>query len=295
MKITTFLTLIFCFTSLGWSGDRRILDLNFKLKSNAEVELKVQGATVEIEGHSGRTLNFFAKIEGRAKFVDDYDFVFDEDGQNLKIIGRSVNDKGWWGKDGSVNVKLQIPKDLYLSVKTSGGNIRARNMERELGLRTSGGDVLVRDVKGIEVHTSGGNVELINNDGDCSLSTSGGNIYVEKQTGDTSIRTSGGNIRMVAIDGEVSAKTSGGDIRIELHGTNHGIDARTSGGNLYLYAKDPFDAELTARTSGGRVSVDFPMKVKRKRDDTMIEARINDGGPQVLLRSSGGNIKVREL
>lgn len=295
MKIKTICTFLFLSTSLVWAGDRRILDLNFDLKTGSEIEVKLEGATVEIEGHNGRTLNFFAKIEGRPNFVESYDFDFKEDGDNLKIVGKG-HKQGWsWSNSGSVNVKLSVPMDIYVWLQTSGADVRARNMAARMELRTSGGNVLVRDTKGVVVRTTGGNVELLNNLGECSISASGGNVYVDQQKGDADVRTSGGNIRMVAIDGAVTAKTSGGDIRIELDGANHGVDARTSGGDLYLYAKDNLNAELSARTSGGSVSVAFPMRIKTKRDDYMIDAVINEGGPDMILRSSGGDIKIREL
>lgn len=295
MKFKTLITVALISSSLLWAGDKRIIDLNFDLKKGAELEVKLEGASIEVEGHSGRTLNFFAKIEGRSSFVENYEFDFDESGSDLEIKGK-LNGRNWgWGQHGSVRVRMQVPQDLLVSIQTSGGDVRARDMTEKIELRTSGGDVMVRDVLGVVVHTSGGGIQLVNNKGQCHLSTSGGNIFVENQVGDMAARTSGGNVRLTGVDGQIVAKTSGGDIRIELDGDNHGIDARTSGGDVYIYAKGDVGAELSARTSGGRVSVDLPMRVLQKRDETMLNAIVNDGGPEMVLRSSGGNIKVRNL
>ena len=50
--------------------------------------------------------------------------------------------------------------------------------------------------------------------------------------------------------------------------------------------------DLDARTSGGRVSSDFPGEFNKQR--TKLMATLNGGGPNLVLSTSGGNVDVRK-
>lgn len=51
--------------------------------------------------------------------------------------------------------------------------------------------------------------------------------------------------------------------------------------------------DLDARSSGGGVHSDVPITVQGAQDNDMLRGRINGGGPKLVLRSSGGGIRVR--
>jgi hypothetical protein len=50
--------------------------------------------------------------------------------------------------------------------------------------------------------------------------------------------------------------------------------------------------DLDARTGGGRVTSDFPGTLNKEK--TRLNAKLNDGGPELTLETSGGNINVRK-
>ncbi len=51
-------------------------------------------------------------------------------------------------------------------------------------------------------------------------------------------------------------------------------------------------AYLEAKTSGGRVSIDGELTVSGDLDRGHVRGRIGDGGEHLLLKTSGGNIRV---
>ncbi|SPE54286.1 conserved hypothetical protein [Verrucomicrobia bacterium] len=59
----------------------------------------------------------------------------------------------------------------------------------------------------------------------------------------------------------------------------------------------PGDAafNLEARTSGGGVTCDLPVTVQGKVEHSHLMGVINGGGLAVVLRSSGGGIRIRKL
>ena len=48
-------------------------------------------------------------------------------------------------------------------------------------------------------------------------------------------------------------------------------------------------------TEGGTVDSKLPVTVVGKQKDGMLEGKINGGGPNLALKTSGGNIQVLKL
>jgi hypothetical protein len=68
------------------------------------------------------------------------------------------------------------------------------------------------------------------------------------------------------------------------------LEISTSGGSISLAVPADFKADIEATTSGGRVACDLPVAGKIK--SSSIKGKVNGGGPEVVLRTSGGNIEV---
>jgi DUF4097 and DUF4098 domain-containing protein YvlB len=114
--------------------------------------------------------------------------------------------------------------------------------------------------------------------------------------GDLLARTSGGGITIGEANGTVDAQTSGGSIKAQLaqqpHADSH---LSTSGGGITISIATNVSVDVDARTSGGDVDTDVPVTLLGKQDDSSIQGKINGGGPKLVLRSSGGNIRLRKL
>ena len=52
--------------------------------------------------------------------------------------------------------------------------------------------------------------------------------------------------------------------------------------------------DLDAHASGGGVSSDVPITVQGKQDEDSLVGKINGGGPKLVLRSSGGGVRVKK-
>lgn len=127
------------------------------------------------------------------------------------------------------------------------------------------------------------------------LSTSGGNITVTDTAGSISARTSGGNLQFEGVEGAVDANTSGGNIRASWSKPpSHDVVLKTSGGNVRVEVPEHAGFELDASTSGGVVSTSGLEVSDRKRNKnrSRLSGTVNDGGPSLILRTSGGNIRV---
>jgi DUF4097 and DUF4098 domain-containing protein YvlB len=88
--------------------------------------------------------------------------------------------------------------------------------------------------------------------------------------------------------GNVQAKTSGGTIKVGNVACN--VLLYTSGGNIEATLPPQIQVNLKASTSGERVSSDF--LVNGEISKRKVEGEINGGGPNLILHTSGGNIKI---
>jgi hypothetical protein len=148
----------------------------------------------------------------------------------------------------------------------------------------------------VRLKTSGGGITLGRIDGQINADTSGGDVSLDGGTGNIDLRTSGGGIRIGDAGGSVRAKTSGGSIKAQLAQQPH-ADSKlsTSGGGITISIAPNVSVDVDARTSGGDVDTDLPVTLLGTQDDSSLQGKINGGGPKLVLRSSGGNIRLRKL
>ena len=197
-----------------------------------------------------------------------------------------------------VEISGENEDDMNISFKNSGDNVSIKgDFERSsLGnnhIRVTY-KVTLPETYNIDLDTRGGSIEVENLKGKVDAYTSGGSISLEDMQGDIDIKTSGGSLELENIIGKINAKTSGGSIKLKLP-TNPSKDSKlkTSGGSITAYLAKDVAVNITAKTSGGRVSSEFT--VKGKTTKRSIEGTINGGGPELVLKTSGGNVRIKEI
>ncbi|MBI3416972.1 MAG: DUF4097 family beta strand repeat protein [Verrucomicrobia bacterium] len=232
-----------------------------------------------------------------------------------------------------VRYVINVPRKFNLDLKTAGGSITVADLTGKLRGETSGGNLRFGRVQGpvwgkssggsievveaggkLDAETSGGSIRITKASADARLKTSGGNIRVGESVSKLDARTSGGSIRIEKATAEVAAHTAGGDIEIESAAgavdasTSGGSitfrlsaqpkgDCRgeTSGGNINVYLADNLGFNLDAKTSGGRVVTDLPVTVQGEHKSSSLHGKLNAGGPNLTLRTSGGSIHLKKL
>ena len=93
----------------------------------------------------------------------------------------------------------------------------------------------------------------------------------------------------------IDASTSGGSIKARLSRQPRG-DSRlsTSGGGITVHVAANVGLDIDAHTSGGDVDSDVPVTILGKQDDSSLNGKLNGGGPKLVLRSSGGDIRLQK-
>jgi DUF4097 and DUF4098 domain-containing protein YvlB len=310
VSFIAFLSLFIINNSLTASIDKTEKK-QFNVRSGGDLYVDTERGSITIKTHSTETVEVEVKFKAKTnddelaqKLFDAFTIEYDHNGADLNIEAKYKGSKGWlsnlfggskWNK---LNVKFEItvPERYNVDLHTSGGGIKVGDLEGLVRAATSGGGLTFGNINGdIDGKTSGGGITVGDCSGDIDIKTSGGGIRISKCEGTVNAHTSGGGITVNEVYGTINASTSGGSVYASLlEQPKDDCSLTTSGGGITVKLAANIDAYLDAKTSGGSVSSDFPIQFKGKVERSKLRGEINDGGPLLYLRSSGGSIHVQE-
>jgi DUF4097 and DUF4098 domain-containing protein YvlB len=273
-----------------------------------------------VTGGTGVAVEITRKARGRdaEKRLADHKITFSQDGNDVTILSDDDRDHGFHMFDWDeyeVQWNIRVPAHYNVDLSTSGGSIDLADIGGTTIARTSGGDIETGRLGGeATLKTSGGGIKVASGTAKLIAHTSGGSIDIGDVAGPVEAKTSGGDITLARIDGDVIARSSGGGITIEdamgvvdASTSGGGIHARmsrqprgdskltSSGGSVTLSLAPAISVDLDARASGGGVTSDVPVTVQGTQEDDSLQGRVNGGGPKLVLRTSGGGIKVKAM
>lgn len=274
--------------------------------------------------------SILSKSEIQKRLDADYVFDIDVNGHNVKVTAKTKRQGGNfdWKKGLNISLRIYIPKQCSTDIETSGGGIGLDNLNGDQRFATSGGglqlDRLTGNIRGntsgggiyisnsnnnIDLETSGGGIEAKNCSGKIKLITSGGSLQLTNLKGSIDAQSSGGGIDGININGELIASTSGGGINLKHIAGN--LDASTSGGSLFA-GLTQVGKYVKLGSSAGSINIELPQKhgydlnlrgenimlpsfngFKGKRQEGLVQGKLNNGGTTIMAEASGGNVNVK--
>ncbi len=300
---------IFLIFSMARADQERVIEKSFEAAPGGLLTIDSdRGSVMIIGGEDNRIgVEIYLKVkqsnsEKAEQIFDDFQIEFEQDKNDLTIYAEYMGkNKSWWGNNDRNRLKVEyyisIPKQFDIDIKTGGGSITVEEMNGNADISTSGGSLNLKKVIGdIRGRTSGGSINLKDCDGFVDVKTSGGSININRIKGEINARTSGGSINVEEILGSIDAATSGGSVSARITGQpKEDCRLTTSGGSVNVYLDKNVNLYVDAKTSAGYVDTDFPVTVKGKLKKSKLQGDINNGGPELYLRTSGGNININEI
>lgn len=236
----------------------KTINKEFTVANGGLLKIATDVGAIDIETHAKETV--LVEVEITGKNEDDMEVSFKNNGDDVTIKGDFDRSGFNFGNNHiRVTYKVTLPQTYNVDLNTSGGSIEIEDLEGEVDAYTSGGSISLEDIQGnVDIKTSGGSLDLDN------------------------------------ITGKIDAHTSGGSIELKLP-TKPTKDSKvkTSGGSITAYLVKNVAVNLSAKTSGGRVSSEFT--VDGKITKRSIEGTINGGGPELVLKTSGGSVRIKEI
>jgi hypothetical protein len=286
---------------------QRTVEKSFTVQPGGTVEVATEGGNIRVDIGADDAVKVIAQEKINADSEAEADQILkkltlaiEQDGDRVVATAKYEQQPFafHWGSWPPVRVDfvVTVPARFAAELKTSGGNIRVGDLNGKVQAHTSGGNERFGRIGGeVDASTSGGSISLAAGAGKVSLFTSGGDIEVGPAGGPAELRTSGGNIRIGAVTGALIARTSGGNIRATF--TNRLTDdcvLATSGGEVRVTVPPGLGFRLDAATSGGTIRADGLEIVLSSNGShrDRLAGTVAGGGPQIRLRSSGGDIEI---
>ncbi len=317
------------FLAGSWDAQASIEDhinKSFNVAPGGNLVVDVDRGSIEVRSVEGtivavdvvRRADDFRRAKGE-ETLHRHQVELTQQGSDVRVSSRSQPESRWFwfwrGGRLSVRYVISVPKHYHADLRTAGGSISVSDLEGNVKVRTSGGSLRLGKINGpvwgrtsggsitlegcrqtADVETSGGSLNIGDVEGAVVARTSGGAIRIKQAKGDVTARTSGGSISVDEVFGKIDASTSGGSISARLARQPEGdCRLRTSGGSITVRMAETIAVNLDARTSGGRVSTDLPVTLQGELKKTSLIAKLNGGGPALLLHTSGGNVRIQKL
>lgn len=324
LKILVIFAFAFAASAHGEIEDK--INKSFNVDFGGKLTINTERGSIEVKTSSRKVVDVTVVRKAKTssekeaqEIFDNFEIRFEHNGDDVTIETETLKERISFWNSGSRHLRVRflitVPQKYNVDLKTSGGSISVDDLEGEVLSKTSGGSLhfgkIIGPVKG---KTSGGSITLDGCNGNIEVNTSGGSIKIGEVNGTVYARTSGGSIRIEHAEGSVDAKTSGGSIKVEeVMGTinastsggsvtarisqqpNDNCSLKTSGGSVKVYLAKGIKLNLDAHTSSGKVVTDFPVDVQGEISKSSLKAQINGGGPDLNLRTSGGNIYLKRL
>lgn len=306
---------------LASAADAEVIKRGFTVGDGGTLRLDGGYGNIKVvTGGSGVAVEITRDARDRSaqKRMAEHKITFEQRGNDVLIHSDFERSNGsWFGwndDDYEVQWNIRVPDRYNVDVETSGGSIEIDEIDGTVDANTSGGSIRTGRLGGkstlktsggsitvdgaaaeLNAHTSGGSIDVGDIAGTAEVKTSGGSISLGRVSGEVLARTSGGDIKIEDAAGRVDASTSGGTIRAQISRQPAG-DSRltTSGGGVVVTLAPSIAVDLDAHASGGGVTSDVPITVQGTQDDDSLVGKINGGGPKLVLRSSGGGVRVRK-
>lgn len=302
------------------------IEKSFQVRPGGQLILDTDLGSIEIVTSNTNTLKVEVIREIRTpssrraeEILEDFKISFRQDGNTVYVNGeydRSGLSRLFSniGRYVRFHFLVSLPKEFNVDLKTSGGSISIDDLKGEVRSKTSGGSLSFNRIDGpvwgrtsggsikltscvgmADINTSGGGITIGEVSGDVLAHTSGGSIKVGEVRGTVDVHTSGGSISVKEVNGAIKAKTSGGSVSAYISAQPESdCSLSTSGGSVTVYLADDIGVNVNAKTSGGRVYTDFPVTIQGEISKTSLSAKINNGGPELYLHSSGGSIYIKK-
>ncbi len=305
-------------TAASWDGPKDTVRKSFEVASGGQLTVDSDLGSIEVQTQTSNRVDVEVirqvRDDSSRSALDELDLSIVQSGNNVNVSAKLPHGSNWFRHNRlRLSFIITVPRSYNVDLKTSGGSIKVADLEGRVLAKTSGGGLdfgqIVGPVEGktsggsirlqssrgtADIRTSGGGIDIGDVEGDVAAETSGGSISIEQARGRVHARTSGGGIDVNEVFGEIDASTSGGSVSATIMQQPSG-DCRlsTSGGGIEVRMAENIGFDVDAKTSGGRVRADFPISVQVMEKNEM-RGPVNGGGPQLFLRTSGGNISLEK-
>jgi hypothetical protein len=313
---------LLCLGTVALNAAEENLEKTFTVKPGGKLVVEVEFGVIDVRTNADNQANIhvFRKVVLREQadeeaYLQERPVTITQEGDTVTVRAIPITKRsGASTKKTEGRYTITVPCQSDVMLKTGGGAINVTDLqgnakaesgggllaftrlEGPLVGRTGGGNVNIVDCDGaLKINTGGGNIEVNGGGGSLDGRSGGGSLAVKDFRGSAHIETGGGSIKIDNVVGKIDGSTAGGSITATLPSVKDEVKLKTSGGGVTLRAPSDAAFDLDASTAGGQAKSDLPVETAGKPSRGQLKGPVNGGGKPVVLRSSGGSVKVEKL
>jgi DUF4097 and DUF4098 domain-containing protein YvlB len=164
----------------------------------------------------------------------------------IRLVNLVVGPK----RPGAVDIVLEVPDDVALTVSAQIATVRVDGQLGRTDIRTQVGSIHLDRTGDVTARTSGGDVTIGHIVGQARIQGMG-TIRLGSMTGPAEVKNLTGPVEIGSADGSLRLRSSTGDLAVAEAGAD--VTARTAGGSITVGAATA--GVLDLRTSGGTIRV----------------------------------------
>jgi hypothetical protein len=312
--LATLLSAVVCVTACGNSS---ALDERLDVEPGGLLEvdlymgegLRPDKGSLDVRSHDANQVRVAASASGWG--ASGVEYRLEPDGNSVRLYGRVTGALSWLFGGPQLDVRIWVPREYSLDLRTSAGSIRVDDVQGDVRARGAGDGLEVRGAKGlVKLRAEGCDVRVAEIEGDVDVRTSDGEISLAWIRGSVEARSDAGAIEASHISGPVTLTTGNGGI--QLRDSNGPVLARTERGDIVASFSDApqgsletrrgdvqvsvaagSSLELDASTRDGEVAL-AGLEVNGVREPARAVGWIGAGGPTLRLYTAAGNVHVSE-
>lgn len=149
-------------------------------------------------------------------------------------------------------IKLNVPMNMPIRIKTVSGDIVLRNMKNSLEVKSVSGDILIEQCdSNTEASSMSGDIELHTLQGNCTIIAKSGDIEIQDSTVSGTIKSYSGDLSIQDSSlSDLDSSSFSGDIRIEDTELKGNIHCKTFSGDVDAKLLNEA-GEFTGNTTSG--------------------------------------------
>ena len=241
---------------------------------DADIEIEVGGDEVRVEVFGWSQRDGWAQ-----ELFELMDFRAEQRGNEVVVRAQEprVSSSMWRRNHGAdIRAVIHVPSRFDLDVGTEDGDVMVDGPIRgTIRLDTSDGDVSLRGAQGPEIR----------------ISSSDGDLRIDDVVAETLVgTTSDGDIEASGIEADVEFETSDGDVSVRL-ARFLGARIRSSDGDIVVVVPTGTGADVDLRAED--VEVEAQVTVSGRLREDRVQGRLGDGGPELVVSSSDGDVTLR--
>jgi len=269
--------------------------------------LRPDQGSLEVHSHDAEEVRVVADASGWGAAGVSFRLEHGED--SVRLYGRVSGALSWLFGGPRMTVRVWVPREFSLDLRTSAGpiridgvsgRIRARASDDAidvtgasgtLRLRTRVGDLRVSEMEGdVDARAGSGSITLSWIRGDVEARTGSGSIEADHVTGACTLASGSGEIAVREADGRAEARTERGHIYASFLAQPEG-SLETSRGNVHVQIADGAGADLEAIARRGSVEL-LGIELDGVQDASHAAGRLGDGGAPLRLYTARGAVQL---